>query len=204
MQAPAAIIEELAPDDPAARAAVVETLARAFRDAPLNVAVIRGSPERRLRTNRHGMRGLLASARGGATVWTARPDDLTGALIGVAPHCFPLPPPPLALQLRSLVGQGWFTLRRWGAVYQDLLQLHPQEPHWYLAVIGVRPSHQGRGLGSALLGAFLERVDREGMPAYLESDRAENLPFYRRAGFEVATRTETAGIPIWCMWRSPK
>lgn len=204
MQAPAAAITEWARSDARTRAAVVEVLASAFRDAPLNVAVIRGGPARRLRTNRYGMRALLASARGGATVWTVRAGGVAGALVGVAPCCFPLPPPPFGMQLLALVGQGFATLRRWGEVYRTLLAVHPEEPHWYLSVIGVEPTSQGRGLGRALLSRYLERVDRERMPSYLESDRAANLPFYERAGFEVVDTIEVAGIPIWCMWRPAK
>jgi GNAT superfamily N-acetyltransferase len=204
MDDPSVAVDELGREDSAVRATVVEVLSHAFRDAPLNMAVIRGGPRRRLRTNRYGMRALLASARGGGTVWTARPEGIAGALVGVAPCRFPLPPPPLGLQLGALWGQGFSTLRRWGDVYRSLLQIHPEEPHWYLSVIGVHPDQQGQGFGRALLDRFLEHVDREGMPAYLESDRADNLPFYQRAGFEVTLTTEAAGIPIWCMWRPPK
>ena len=32
--------------------------------------------------------------------------------------------------------------------------MHPLEPHWYLAVIGIAPEHQRRGNGAALLAAL--------------------------------------------------
>lgn len=64
-------------------------------------------------------------------------------------------------------------------------EYHPQEPHWYLSLIGTDPSRQGRGLGAALLKAGLARVDAEGLPAYLESSSAKNVPLYERHGFEV-------------------
>lgn len=42
---------------------------------------------------------------------------------------------------------------------------HPQEPHWYLAVLGVDVSRQGKGLGSLLMKHTLARVDAERLPA---------------------------------------
>ncbi len=64
-------------------------------------------------------------------------------------------------------------------------QFHPKEPHWYLPMIGVDPSRQGQGYGSALLKAALRRVDADGLPAYLESSSPRNVPLYERHGFEV-------------------
>ena len=52
-------------------------------------------------------------------------------------------------------------------------------------MIGVDPSRQGQGLGSALLKAGLQRCDEEGLPAYLESSSPKNVPLYERHGFEV-------------------
>jgi hypothetical protein len=52
---------------------------------------------------------------------------------------------------------------------------------------------------------MLERCDREGVPAYLESSKDENLPFYERHGF-AATGTlhlPLGGPPIRKTWRSP-
>jgi GNAT superfamily N-acetyltransferase len=197
-------IRELDWREDAARDGAVEVLASAFRDAPLNRAVIRGGPARRLRVNRHGMRALMATLGGGARAWRAGEPRVRGALIAVAPLCFPLPPPSVAVQLRTVLGQGLATARRWGQVYRALLRLHPEEPHWYLAVVGVDPPDQGRGLGGALLSAFLEQVDRDGAPSYLECDREANLPFYERAGYEVCATTRVEGVPVWCMWRKAK
>ena len=37
------------------------------------------------------------------------------------------------------------------AVFEQMGPYHPREPHWYLPLIGVDPSQQGKGYGSALL-----------------------------------------------------
>jgi hypothetical protein len=53
--------------------------------------------------------------------------------------------------------------------------------------------------------AITDRCDAESLPAYLESSKEQNVPFYARHGFEV--RTEMAipgGPPMWLMWREPK
>ena len=83
---------------------------------------------------------------------------------------------------------------------------HPKEPHWYLAVIGTDPAAQGQGRGSALMATVLERCDRDGVPAYLESSKEANVPFYRRHGFEVTEvlRPPWGAPPLWLMWREPQ
>jgi ribosomal protein S18 acetylase RimI-like enzyme len=82
---------------------------------------------------------------------------------------------------------------------------HPPDPsHWYLAILGTDPAHQGQGVGSALVRAVTERCDAEGLPAYLESSKHENVAFYARHGFEVQERIEVRdGPPMWLMWREP-
>ena len=39
---------------------------------------------------------------------------------------------------------------------------HPSDPCWYLSLLGVRPSAQGRGLGGRLLTHKLEQIDAGG------------------------------------------
>ncbi len=84
-------------------------------------------------------------------------------------------------------------------------ELHPKEPHWYLATLGTEPSMQGKGIGTTLLRAVLARADEHGVPAYLESSKERNVPFYGRFGFEVMGEIQTGGSPpIWRMWREPR
>lgn len=82
---------------------------------------------------------------------------------------------------------------------------HPSEPHWYLGVLGTDPDHQGKGIGSSLLAPVLRRCDDEGMPAYLESSKEQNVPFYERHGFAVTGTYDFAKGPrTWLMWRDPR
>lgn len=82
---------------------------------------------------------------------------------------------------------------------------HPKEPHWYLLMLGTEPALQGKGIGSALMAPVLDRCDDNGVPAYLESSKERNIPFYSRHGFRVTGRIDLPGGPsIWPMWRDPR
>ncbi|MFE9772949.1 GNAT family N-acetyltransferase [Streptomyces sp. NPDC005931] len=82
----------------------------------------------------------------------------------------------------------------------------PREPHWYLAVIGADPAAQGRGHGAALLRSGLSKADAAGLPAYLESSKSSNLPFYEHFGFTVREEIQLpgGGPTLWGMWREPR
>jgi GNAT superfamily N-acetyltransferase len=177
-------------------------LARAFRDNPLNVAVIGADPERRLRCNLLGLRASLPVARERAQVWVARGEGRPrAALVALAPGAYPLPPPAWAARLRCLAGQGWRVARRWAEVFAALDAGHPAEPHWYLGTLGVDPPEQRRGRGRALLAAWLGTLSGDGRPVHLETDRRENLAFYAGAGFAVERELRVLGVPVWCMRR---
>jgi GNAT superfamily N-acetyltransferase len=124
--------------------------------------------------------------------------------MALRPGAFPPLPLPLLAQLRIRLGQGRRVADRWARVYRSLAAVHPEPPHWYLSVFGVDPPHQGAGLGGALLAHWLESVDREHAASYLETDREQNLAFYRRAGFALRAEIRVLGIDVWCMWRPPR
>jgi predicted N-acetyltransferase YhbS len=83
----------------------------------------------------------------------------------------------------------------------------PVEPHHFLGSMGVRPDRQRQGLGSAVLAPVLERLDRTGVPACLETSAAGNVKFYESLGFAVRAFLEDlpADAPAtWVMWRQPR
>lgn len=73
---------------------------------------------------------------------------------------------------------------------------HIHEPHWYLAAIGVEPTHHGQGLGAQLLDHTLAACDRDGLPAYLESSNPRNISLYRRHGFEAVGEIQAGDSPV--------
>jgi ribosomal protein S18 acetylase RimI-like enzyme len=101
---------------------------------------------------------------------------------------------------------GLKTIKRGMTLDNALAKAKPKEPHYYLFAIGTRPSHQGKGVGKKLMETGLKRVDDAGRPAYLESSKEANIPFYQRYGFEVVDKLVAAkdSPPMWLMWREAK
>ncbi len=79
-------------------------------------------------------------------------------------------------------------------------------PHWYLEIIGVDPAYQGQGFSSRLLRPVLERIDRERMPCFLETNTGKNVTIYRRSGFEVVSEDKMPGTEVtsFAMLRKPQ
>jgi ribosomal protein S18 acetylase RimI-like enzyme len=103
-------------------------------------------------------------------------------------------------QLEASIAPGRLGALSAGMMLQG--SLHPEEPHWYLPWIGVRPEAQGKGVGSALLARGLARADADGLPAYLEATSRRNAALYARYGFEVRAIVEAEAYPeIILMWR---
>lgn len=130
----------------------------------------------------------LVRVEGGVALWIApgaEPDE--AALVEVVERSIPAP-----RQAEVF------------AVFEAMGNVHPQEPHWYLPMIGVRPDRQGRGLGSAMLRPVLARCDAEDIPAYLEATTERNRALYARHGFQLIATIEVAGCPpLYAMLRQP-
>lgn len=111
-----------------------------------------------------------------------------------------------ARMLPALIRSFGFRLGAGRAVADLLNAAHPEEPHWYLAVIGSDPAVRGRGFGQAVMRSRLDRCDAEHCPAYLESSKFDNVPYYQRFGFQVTGElTLPGGGPtLWQMWRDPR
>ena len=90
-------------------------------------------------------------------------------------------------------------------LFEQMAAFHPNEPHWYLPMIGVEPSRQGSGVGSALLQHTLATCDADGLPAYLESTNPKNIPLYERFGFEqIGVIRSGDAPPMFPMLRRPQ
>lgn len=89
-------------------------------------------------------------------------------------------------------------------VFEEMDKYHPQEPHWYLPLIGVETIHQNKGFGSALMKHALALCDKDGLPTYLESSNPKNIPLYERHGFEIMGTIQIGSSPpVTPMLRSP-
>lgn len=90
------------------------------------------------------------------------------------------------------------------AMFEQMDSFHPKEHHWYLPLVGVEPTAQGRGFGSLLMGHTLVVSDRDRVPAYLEASNSRNVPFYERLGFKLLGEIQAGSSPtIYPMLRHP-
>jgi GNAT superfamily N-acetyltransferase len=81
----------------------------------------------------------------------------------------------------------------------------PDDPHWWLAHLGVRPTSRRQGLAAAVLAPALVRCDAEQVPAASSVFSWANVRFLRGFGFEVAAelRTTDDELPVWVLVRRP-
>ena len=188
--------------------AVAAMLARAFRDNPGFVGLLRGDgPEQRLRAIGGCMLGFCAAVQRFGTIELIREHGAAvAATLSFAPGQYPM-----ALRGELQVAAGVIRARlarahRFARADQFMQRRHPREPHAYLWFLGTDPDHQGRGHGSELLRAFTARADASHTLSYLETDREHNVRLYQRHGFEVQAETIVPGMDarMWFMPRSAR
>ena len=91
------------------------------------------------------------------------------------------------------------------SILEQMGSHHTQEQHWYLAIIGVDPAQQSKGIGSELLQYALAPCDEQGLFAYLESSNPRNISLYERHGFEVQGSIQVGASPsVVAMLRQPR
>lgn len=179
-------------------------LGDAFQDDPVWQWVVL-DPQRRRRHLGAAFAQLIRSSAAAGNLWTT--EDLAGAAMWAAPGRWRTTPSELArmaLPMARAVGLRHARDRSRALAAMD--EHHPSEPHWYLAILGADASRRGQGIGAALMAPMIERCDAEGVPAYLESSKEQNLAFYHRFGFEVSGEFRLApdSPPLWPMWRHPR
>ena len=111
-------------------------------------------------------------------------------------------------ELRMMPSMMW-SLRSGARKSQTVMEImednHPEEPHWYLMVIGSDLAVRGAGFGQALMRSRLDRCDGESAPAYLEASKEALLPYYSRFGFQQIGEIQIPDGPkMWPMWRTPR
>lgn len=186
---------------------VPATMARAFDDSPVTQWIM---PIDRLRPI--ALRAFFGAAAHDAhrhgKVWVAINDDkVIGASVWLPPRKYPLTPKrerAALLPIMRLAPIAPFALSRALKYQNGVARRHLRDEHWYLANLGVEPSHQGRGIGGLLLQPGITSAKEVGMPCYLETEKIRNLPFYGRYGFEVTEEfiPTPGGPPIWTMTRN--
>ena len=84
-----------------------------------------------------------------------------------------------------------------------MVAAHLRDDLWYLLLLVVDPSAQRRGIGALLQEGMLRRADEEGRDCHLETQKPDNVPYYRRFGYEVEQelRPVAGGPPLFTMRR---
>ncbi len=183
-------------------------LARVFAADPVLSACL-GGGRRGALARRLFFSEILAAERAAGHVYAARG---RGGLAGVAVWRPPgdgqaraptrLRDRVVGAALRGLCPGG---ARRLSQGFAAAAALHPAEPHWYLAFVGVEPNLQRAGVGTLLLAPVLALADRDRVPCYLETPFPGTHGFYRRLGFQLVA--EIAPFPrapsVSVMLRAP-
>lgn len=193
------------------RDAVAQLLDEAFQQDPVSSWVF-PDPEYRRSTHIRLMgafldnalaEGYVDMAEDGSAValWFSMPAHEEGAEAGPAAQGEAVDE---AAEFRALVDPD---NERVEQIARLLEHSHPKgRAHEYLMLIAVSEKVRSQGAGTALIGAVLDRCDREGLPAYLEASSARSRGLYERLGF-VFTGT-TVDLPdgphMWPMWREPR
>jgi GNAT superfamily N-acetyltransferase len=184
--------------------ALAATIADAFFDDP-TMLWIAPDDERRRVVGPAAFRPSASSIERLGGAWIT--EDGTGAALWIPPGgVVPAEDEAEAFgqQLAEVLDGG--ELERLEALMAAFDEHLPTEPHAHLQLHGVRPTAQGRGLGSALLEAVLPRLDRDGVPAYLEATNDGSRRLYERHGFEHLDDFAPAlgGPTLRRMWREPR
>jgi ribosomal protein S18 acetylase RimI-like enzyme len=159
-----------------------------------------------------GLRRLLRSTRAAVdprpapTVWGALlHGDVVGTAAAAAPgSCFV---DLLPLEVRTVPSgpEGApGSPDRLSRVMAELCANHSTERHWHVGPVGVEPGLQGRGVGAKVMRRLCDAMDANGEIAFLETEKPENVVFYRRLGFEVTSESELTGLHTWFMRREPQ
>jgi GNAT superfamily N-acetyltransferase len=184
---------------------LADALARAFHDDPGFSHVLPDPGDRTGRLRLFFETELRGIGIPAGLAWTT--DDVVGGAVWMPPDAWRVP---VTATLRELRPVARAFGRRLPLAFWSRLRMearHPKRPqHWYLAVMGVVPERQGRGLGGELLRPALESLDADGIPAYLESSSPRSRALYQRNGFEVNAEINlpAGGPPLWLMWRDPE
>jgi ribosomal protein S18 acetylase RimI-like enzyme len=132
-------------------------------------------------------------------------ENKIGAAIWIPPGVKPNIKPGLAILWDWWRRFGFGSILRVVQLMKMMNKVHPKDDHYYLLAVGVRTESKGQGIGSALLENVLQKCDCENVGVYLENSNPQNLPFYKRHGFEVRNEISLPhnGPPLFLMYREP-
>jgi GNAT superfamily N-acetyltransferase len=190
--------------------AVIAALTRAFHDDPLFGFFV-PNLLKQMKSLMAFMTSGVKDARAFGDVWVAHTAGrVAGAAVWLPPGAYPRGARRDVMTyvrtLPTFVHSGKRILRAVSLLAAvDKAHHDVKGPHYYLAILGTDPEFQRTGAGSAVLAPVLERCDTEGLPAYLETQKAANIAYYARHRFELVQEIYLAGCPpVWTLRREPR
>jgi GNAT superfamily N-acetyltransferase len=80
------------------------------------------------------------------------------------------------------------------------------DSHYYLSILGVLPTAQGKGLGSKLILNFLNQINGQNVAVYLETMKDSNVSFYKKLGFDVQEEWSLKNTPlkVWALLKTER
>ena len=187
--------------------------AKAFVDDPVLTYIISDDRKFRLQSLTWLMSKAIAHSTRYSHVYTTQ--DLEGIAAWLPPgkvssNLLELLKMAWELQLYALPAKiRWNRLGRCLTLLSAVDQAHQQDmstcPHWYLGIMVVDPTCQGRGVGGRLLQPILQRASNEGIVCYLVTFTEPAVRFYQKHGFEIVQSQKIASDapPFWTMKRNP-
>jgi GNAT superfamily N-acetyltransferase len=189
--------------DPADAEALSDLIAQAFLHLPPSRWLI-GDPGARRAIFPSYFQIYVEHALATGIVHTT-PDRTAAALWLPVTAAGPAPPAGYDTRLAAATGR-WHS--QFTAFDAELEAHHPAgAAHHHLALLAVRPDHQGQGTGSLLLAAHHAALDHDGIPAYLEAATVRTRRLYTRHGYhlrpDAPIQLPSGGPAMWPMWRDP-
>jgi ribosomal protein S18 acetylase RimI-like enzyme len=178
-------------------------LGRGMRDNPMHIQVFGPDANRREEALSLMFAPVLRQqVRKGIVLAGLISGELVGVLGMVPPKCCQLTIPEKITILPALLrGSGLKSTLRVLEWTGDWSRNDCKTTHWHLGPVAIDRHLQGQGVGSTLLNEFCQRIDNYRSAAYLETDKEENVTFYKRFGFEVVNEHRVLGIKNWFMLR---
>jgi ribosomal protein S18 acetylase RimI-like enzyme len=72
---------------------------------------------------------------------------------------------------------------------EKLRKKYAPAKHYYLNTLAVDPAFQGRGFATSLLNPIFERLDKDDIACYVETQNMKNVDMYKHFGFALVHET---------------
>jgi len=184
----------------------VGIVARGMRDNPLHIAALGNDANQRINrlTGMFGVALPLIFSKG--VLLGAFDDETLVGIAGMLPpgQCQPTAMEKLTLAPRIVPGVGFDAAVKVRSWLDQWAKYDLRQPHWHLGPVSVDAHLQGTGIGTRLMNEYCSRVDAAHATGYLETDKASNVTFYEKFGFETVASAAVLETPNWFMKRAAR